>query len=114
MWLITLFVIIPGVYEKEPLQQEESFTRGRVLVNPVRQFALVDERMIHLAPREVNVLRFLSETFITCEELCNRFFNQYGEFVTHATVYVHIDRLKKKLPEGTLDTHQYKGYRINS
>lgn len=111
MWLIKAFVIILTVHEKV-LQLDERFTRGRVLVDPLAQLAIVDNRMIHLAPREVNVMWFLSETFISCEELCERFFYQKGEIVNHDTAYIHIGRLKKKLPEGTLETHQYRGYRI--
>ena len=99
---------------EKPQFQEESFIRGRVRIDPVKQIAVVDEKTIYLTPREVNVLRFLSGTFTTCEQLCERFFDQEGEIVTYATAYVHINRLKRKLPEGTLDTHRRRGYRINS
>ena len=96
------------------LQENETFKRGKILINRQNKMAEVDGTTVRLAPREIDTLFLLSESvFSTPSRLCSMFYESLGVWVSPESIYVYIYRINRKL-SGSIDAgeHQQLGYKI--
>lgn len=89
---------------------------GNVSLNTDSHLLEIDGRQVELARREYMLLKALMESgnkIQTREMLENKLYS-WGEEVSSNAVEVHIHHLRKKLPEGFIQTVRGVGYVIKS